>query len=86
MVALFSRRWSRKPRKPNAGHQRPSESGTLNGLVGKSRSERLEDTKQWFLANRVEDPIDGTMFDCAVLDAFRELEIRFANAEVEAPK
>lgn len=45
----------------------------------KSRQEKLEATKQWFLRNMVEDPIDGTEFDCAVLDAFKFLEQQFAT-------
>jgi len=45
----------------------------------KSRQEKIEATKQWFLANAVEDPIDGTEFDLAVLDAFKVLENLFAR-------
>ena len=43
----------------------------------KTRVEKLEELKQWFLANLVEDPIDGTAFDCAVLDSVEALKERF---------
>ena len=49
--------------------------------VIKSRQQRIEETKQWFLSNCVEDPINGTVFDCAMLDAFHDLELKFPNVE-----
>jgi len=46
-----------------------------------NRAEKLEAVKQWFLKNHVEDPIDGTIFDCTVLDAIENLQKQFKDTE-----
>jgi len=38
------------------------------------RQERLERLKQYYLRYLVEDPQDGTTFDCAILDFLRDME------------
>ena len=39
-----------------------------------TRTERLEKLKMHFLNELVEDPINGTLFDCDVLEAIKQLE------------
>lgn len=41
------------------------------------RINKLRVLKKYFLDNLVEDPIDGTKFDCDVLDALCKLEERY---------
>jgi len=41
-----------------------------------SRRERLEILKQYYLRILVEDPLEGTQFDCAVLDKIKEIKDR----------
>lgn len=43
------------------------------------RSERLERLRMYYLLYLVEDPVDGTKLDCAVLDAIKRLELEFEN-------
>lgn len=45
-----------------------------------SRSERLEELKQYFLRNLVEDPQDVTTFDTDVLEATEGLAALLANS------
>jgi hypothetical protein len=43
------------------------------------RNERIEQLKQYFLAVHCEDPVDGTTFDCDVLDALKSLEAKYTD-------
>jgi len=43
------------------------------------RVEKLKRLKQYFLHHLVEDPQDGTCFDCMVLDAIEALENVFKD-------
>lgn len=47
--------------------------------VEKTRTERLNLLKQFFLESLVEDPIDGTRFDCDILDAIEIMEKKYKN-------
>ena len=47
------------------------------------RQRKIENTKQYFLKNFVEDPFDGTGFDCDFLDAMNELIERYADRPAE---
>lgn len=44
-----------------------------------SEQQKLEKVLQYFLENHCDDPINGTKFDCAVIDSIRELKNRFAD-------
>ncbi len=45
-----------------------------------SEQSRLEKVLQYFLENHCDDPINGTKFDSAVIDAIRELQGRFGDS------
>ena len=47
------------------------------------RQQKLEKTKQYFLKNFVEDPIDGSCFDCDFLDAMNFLQRKYAKTDQE---
>jgi len=47
------------------------------------RLQKIKTLRQYFLKNLVEDPQDGTKFDCVVLDAFKELERKTREIEIE---
>jgi len=49
-----------------------------------SRVEKLDMLKKFFLNSLVEDPQDGTEFDCDVLDAIESLESRYAEEQAVA--
>lgn len=44
-----------------------------------TRHERIDILKEFFLENLVEDPIDGTSFDCDVLDTLEAIKERHTN-------
>lgn len=44
---------------------------------GMPKAERLERLKMFFLRVLVEDPLDGTLFDCDVLNAIETLETKY---------
>jgi hypothetical protein len=43
------------------------------------RKERIAWLRRYYLTNLVEDPIDGTMFDCEILDFLRDMEEKHKN-------
>lgn len=43
------------------------------------RQKKIEALKQYYLYELVEDPIDGTIFDCEVLNALEELENKYTS-------
>lgn len=47
------------------------------------RQQKLEKTKQYFLKNFVEDPIDGSGFDCDFLGAMNGLIEQYADRSTE---
>jgi len=47
-----------------------------------SRYDRLENLKQYFLENLVEDPIDGTPFDTDVLRSIETLQNQYNRTDV----
>lgn len=46
-----------------------------------TRKDRLEVLMLYFLRHLVEDPQDGTLFDCDVMDAIRELQRKYDGKE-----
>lgn len=44
-----------------------------------TREQKIQRLRQTFLDFLVEDPIDGTTFDCDVLDALKELEEKYGQ-------
>lgn len=44
-----------------------------------NRIQRLQQLKMYFLTNLVEDPIDGTAFDLAVMEHIKKLERMFSE-------
>lgn len=44
-----------------------------------SEQQRLEKVLQYFLKNHCDDPINGTRFDCAVIDTIQALQKQFAD-------
>lgn len=45
-----------------------------------SREDKLRILELYYLKFLVEDPIDGTGFDCDILDAIKELKKRYVTA------
>lgn len=46
-----------------------------------TRPERIEAVLQYFLKNLVEDPIDGTAFDCDVIETLDVLKKKYLAQE-----
>lgn len=44
-----------------------------------TRSQKLKILEEYFLKNIVEDPIDGTNFDCDILNHFKILKNKYKN-------
>jgi hypothetical protein len=44
-----------------------------------SREQRLTTLELFYLENLVEDPRDGTVFDCDVLDTIKALKLKYAD-------
>ena len=47
-------------------------------------NEKIELLRQYYLKNLVEDPMDGTDFDCLVLDMLDSLETQVSTMENES--
>lgn len=47
-----------------------------------SRHERIQDVLEYFYDVHVEDPLDGTSFDCDVMDALIDLRRKYEKEEV----
>jgi len=58
---------------PKCGSPTACKSGGCSVFSPKNKIEAL---RQYYLRHWVEDPIDGTNFDCAVLDALADLDHR----------
>ncbi len=52
-------------------------------ITNKERLEILKNMKKYYLKTYVEDPIDGTNFDCDILDSFNLLIEKYEKKRIK---
>ena len=51
----------------------------VSNLMDLSREDKLRAWELFYLRNMAEDPRDGTVFDCDILDAIKELRKKYVT-------
>jgi hypothetical protein len=72
------RAWAEQARRA-FHHYVDNESDVTDPPIHEQRAKKLDTLQYFFTHNLVEDPIDGTPFDCAVLDALAALRKQFCS-------